>query len=193
MILARALIIVLMFMLPAAVDSTSLHRSGGFVSFDNMVVNADAIALVEVTSGSLRADHVPAVLYHVSRMKEVAGSVAPETCLEGPRGLRVGIRYLVFIQSYGAKGSGEKSSDCIVSGTISNLVPRAIEIITFSGEDFAKLDNGMIDYPKFDKIFPVHQNVSDNGKESTLVIGSWVSLQDMIDYVNKIKKRARDQ
>ena len=193
MIMVRLLAIALAAAASATADATSFNRPGGFVSVDNMAINADAIALVEVTAGDLRVEHVPAALYRVRRTKEVVGVIALEACLEGPKGLRVGARYLVFVQSSSAQGAGEQAEGCVVAGTIGDVVPRAMEIVTASGEEFARLDNEKIVYPQFGGTFPVRQNVSENGLESTLVIGSWVPLKDVLGYVVEARKRAEEE
>jgi hypothetical protein len=194
MIMVRAFAIALVVASSATAVATSINRPGGFVSVDNMAINADVIALVEVTAGDMRADHVPAVLYRVRVTKEVVGAIGPEACLEGPRGLRVGSRYLVFIQSSSDRGAEEQPAGCVVAGAIGDVVPRAMEIVTAaSGEEFARLDNERIVYPNFSGTFPVHQNVSENGLESTLVIGSWTPLRNVLGYVVETRKRAEEE
>lgn len=139
----RALVVALVVAASATAVATSINRSGGFVSVDEMAVNASSIVFVEVTAGDLRIDHVPPVLYRVRMRKEVVGTIAPDACLEGPKGLRVGSRYLAFIQSPGAQGTGEQVPACVV-------VPRAIEIVAAAScEEFARLDNEKIVYPQF--------------------------------------------
>jgi hypothetical protein len=192
--MARLLAIALAVAASTAAVATSINRPGGFVSVDSMAINADAIALVEVTAGDLLVDHVPAVLYRVRMAREVVGAIATDACLEGPRGLRVGSRYLVFIQSSSAQGAGEKAAGCVVAGAIGDVVPRAMEIVSApSGEEFIRLDNEKIVYPQFSGTFPVRQNVSENGLESTLVIGSWAPLQNVLGYVVEVRKRAEEE
>lgn len=194
MIIARFLVVVLATAVSMVAVATSINRPGGFVSVENMVINADAIALVEVTGGDLFVDLVPPALYRIKIIKGVVGDMTAGDCLAGPRGLRVGSRYLVFIESSAWQERKKQPAGCVVAGTIGDVVPRAMEIIALaSGEEFARLDNEKIVYPRFSGTFPVHQQVTEDNLESTLIIGSWAPLRGVLEYVAEIRNRSKEE
>jgi hypothetical protein len=191
MIARRLLLVALVMSIPVVAMGSSINRPArGVISVDNMATNADAIAIVEVSAGEVRADRVPEALYHFKIMRAVTGTLASGACIEGPRGLRVGSRYLAFVDTARQK-TGEQTHGCAVAGTIGDSTPRVLEIVTApSGEDSVRLDNERILYPAFAGTKLVKQEVTDGDKSSTLIIGSWAPLNSVLDYVTSARKKA---
>lgn len=176
-----------------AVMATSISRSSGLLSLESMVADADAVIEIEVTGATMKEARVPEVLYRISVTRVIAGAVSPGTCIEGPRGMRVGSRYLAFVES-ARNSAGAKVDGCASIGTLGDWMPRALEIIVApEGEGFVRLDNERIVYPRFPGTLPVNQEVTDHGKSSTLAIGSWAPLDGVLEYVHAVRNRADER
>lgn len=177
--------IVSLFSLQVSAMSTSEPTSS--VSFENMAVNADVVAIVYFISGEIVDGSFPKAYYKATLVRIIGGSVGKTLCIEGPAGLRIGSRYLIFIQNKGAYKHGGKG--CEASYNIGDRVPRALETFASkSGVDYVKLDNERIAYPKFVDSFPVQQVVSDGNESTSIVLGSWAPLSSVVDFVSRVRE-----
>jgi hypothetical protein len=137
---------------------------------------ADGIAVV--TIGSAVADFKTSNTQYAIEVNEAHRGSLTQKCLDGPLGLKVGRKYVVFLDSIATEhGCGSSR----IAGAIE---PTAFEVDTLDGNgDFVRLDNRRVIAPRFDDRIEVKQVLEMDGERSETVLGTMVPLRTFISYV----------
>jgi hypothetical protein len=144
------------------------------------VVAKTASGIALVTIGSAAVDFAASSARYQIEVGDVLRGSLRQECLIGPLGLKVGRKYVVFLD---VAANDHECGEARIAGAIE---PSAFEVDIFGSDDLVvRLDHRRIIAPKFSDSIEIKQELELDGEVYETVLGTMVPLKTFLGYVTQ--------